>query len=86
VEALGLPISSVGSPCLTLIQKARAAIFLDDLHEYAQCLDEGMCLALHIESLKLQHDAWGVFVKAPEAWHKEQMYQQLAELFGSGEA
>lgn len=65
----------------TLIQRADAARGIGELHHFLECLEQGIRIAFQIGSKKRINEAVTVLHKAPEAWHKEQKYQDLVNLF-----
>jgi hypothetical protein len=65
----------------TLIHQAEVALISGDFREFSKCLEQGVHIAIQIDSEKRKHEARTVLHKAPDAWKKEQKYQELAKMF-----
>jgi transcriptional regulator with XRE-family HTH domain len=70
----------IGYHSQTLIHKANACLFLGKLDEYTVCLENGMQIALRINSEELQSKATTTYGKA-EHWVNERRYIELGRLF-----
>jgi transcriptional regulator with XRE-family HTH domain len=64
-----------------LIQKADAACAIGDLPNFIECLEQGLFIAIQINSLKRKSEAKRILSKAPKSWKTEDGYQNLVKMF-----
>lgn len=80
-QGIGKQATSSRSQSQTLIHQADAAILLDNMPTFLTCLEQGIDIALRINSEKRKDEASIVLSKAPDAWQKETKYQDLVKMF-----
>jgi len=83
-RCIGKETVSEGDQGQAALGRALAACALGNFDCYIESLEAGTRIAQTIGSKRWQYEAWMAFVKAPEAWRKEQKYRDLTPLRSRG--
>ena len=80
-ESLSKPSLSLSHRGMVLIQKADAARSVGKLDDFFSALEEGIPIAIQLDSKRDKDAALKALSQAPDSWKKVQRYKDLVELF-----